>query len=435
MNDTGAIGVTRRAESVGPLLLVLAVVLTGCDAPSEDFASNTVLRVKLEHQVGVPLEQAADDVSAAVEVYFGGPDEPLVPEGLEALVDREHVRRAAGKVASREDGTHVGLYREHCAVCHGLNGNGRGPAAAMQNPYPRDFRMGIYKFKSTARAARPTRMDLIRALHAGLPGSSMPSFAAVPPEDLEALVDYVIFLSVRGEFERALLTTAALEFDYGEEPLPAAERLFARDADEATRLAQREELDGWLSEIVEAWGEADAAITPVPEVPDYVSRTLVAAADRPTDVEASVERGRALFHGQVANCVGCHGRDGAGGIPTLDYDEWTKDWTTRIGLTPSDPQAIEPFREAGALKPRLAQPRNLQQGAFRGGAAPEDLFRRIVNGIAGTPMPAVTLVETPQTVGLTADQVWDLVNYLYSLSPEPVSAIEHTDLVLPEVST
>ena len=44
----------------------------------------------------------------------------------------------------------------------------------------------------------------------------MPSFAALRDDDLEALVDYVIYLSVRGEVERRLAAAAIDELGYAE---------------------------------------------------------------------------------------------------------------------------------------------------------------------------------------------------------------------------
>ena len=43
---------------------------------------------------------------------------------------------------------------------------------------------------------------------------------------------------------------------------------------------------------------------------------------------------------------------------------------------------------AGLLPPRNAIPRNLRMNMFRGGRRPLDLYRRVHQGISGTPMPA-----------------------------------------------
>ena len=60
---------------------------------------------------------------------------------------------------------------------------------------------------------------------------------------------------------------------------------------------------------------------------------------------------------------------------------------------------------------------------FRGGGEPEVLFRRIANGIEGTPMPAAT--------ALSDDEIWALVAYVKSFSNFPNAvAVENK---LPEV--
>ena len=76
-----------------------------------------------------------------------------------------------------------------------------GPTTAFLNPYPRDYRRGIFKFKGTVREDRPTTEDLLRTLTDGLQGSAMPSFKLLPQVDREALVEYVKYLSMRGEVE------------------------------------------------------------------------------------------------------------------------------------------------------------------------------------------------------------------------------------------
>ena len=131
--------------------------------------------------------------------------------------------------------------------------------------------------------------------------------------------------------------------------------------------------------------------------------------------DAGISRGRELFHGKIANCVGCHGVDGSGGVATLDYDDWTKEYTTRLGISPNDKDALQTFREVGAHRPRPIYPRKLKNGVLRGGDDPVRLFQLIRQGIAGTPMPGVTLVNEENGKGLTEAQIWDLVSYLHSL--------------------
>ncbi len=83
------------------------------------------------------------------------------------------------------------LYARHCVGCHGVNGDGRGPAARWLNPKPRDFRDGVFKFRSTPNGALPTNTDLMRTLTAGVIGTSMPAWHLIPDRERFALVEYL----------------------------------------------------------------------------------------------------------------------------------------------------------------------------------------------------------------------------------------------------
>jgi mono/diheme cytochrome c family protein len=292
-----------------------------------------------------------------------------------------------------------------------LDGSGTGPSSLFQNPYPRDFRHGVFKWKSTERFAKPTRDDLRGVLDRGVAGTAMPSFALIPAEDLEALVDYVIYLSIRGEVERRLVAGAVDELGYEETAPDEAElRLVsATDDTEAADMAR-----DIVDRVAKSWSDADTLVVPVP-------------SPRPLDgqqLAESIERGRELFHGPIANCVGCHGPAGNGMAVTVDYDDWSKEYSTRLGLTPTDREAMRPFRDAGALPPRQTEPRRLDEGVFRGGDDPESIYRRISQGIAGTPMPAVEIVPQPATTSLSQSQAWDLVRYVLFLAGKPTSLSE-----------
>lgn len=351
------------------------------------------------------MREAESDVADVMHALFGTPSEPAWPVELlpaNDLVDLESLRRAAGSVSSEKDGTHLGLFREHCVVCHGISGDGQGPASQFQLPYPRDFRAGVFKWKLTERSEKPRREDLRNVLLRGLPGTGMPSFSLLPGEDIDALVDYVIYLAVRGEVERRLLMGSVSVLGYGVEPLPAEERLvYKGDRDDADIIVNT------VQRVVQQWESAQDA-----------ENFQLNAPSKPEDLDTSdsVERGRKWFHSKTANCVGCHGAEGEGGIETLDYDDWTKEYTTKLGISPEDQLALQPFRDLGAHKPRPILPRKLRGGALRGGNDPERLFHLINHGIAGTPMPGVAIVEEGDGRGLTEDQIWDLVSFLRSLN-------------------
>ena len=387
-----------------PSLIIVLCLFVGCDSRIETFEPNEVFSLALAKARSTSTDLASQDTSRVVEDLYGTPDEPRWPESpaaKKAVVDERNLFRASGPVSSEKDGTHVGLFREHCVTCHALEGSGAGPASVFQDPYPRDFRHGVFKWKSTERGKKPTHRDIRELLTKGIPGTAMPSFALLAPEDLDALVDYVVFLSTRGEVERRVTAAAIDELDYGD-TAPIAELILSSQGDTEGGQVVQELVD----RVHEDWAEAEQYEVAVPSFPELSGEQLV----------ASVAKGKEFFHGKVANCAGCHGPAGDGSLPTLDYDDWTKDYTTRIGLTPDDREAMKPFRKAGALRPRTIAPRTLRDGVFHGGGDSASLYRRITQGIAGTPMPAVEVVAEPNGKGLTTGQIWDLVRYVQQLS-------------------
>src|SRR3989449_6383353 len=66
------------------------------------------------------------------------------------------------------------VYAQRCAVCHGPDGRGNGPAAPSLIPRPRDFTLGQFKYKSTAAGQPPTEADLMHVVANGLAASAMP---------------------------------------------------------------------------------------------------------------------------------------------------------------------------------------------------------------------------------------------------------------------
>lgn len=68
------------------------------------------------------------------------------------------------------------IYMERCSFCHGLLGDGEGPAAKYLDPRPRDFTLGTFKFRTTQSGELPTDSDLFRTVSRGLSGTAMQSF-------------------------------------------------------------------------------------------------------------------------------------------------------------------------------------------------------------------------------------------------------------------
>ena len=84
-----------------------------------------------------------------------------------------------------------GVYEERCAVCHGIEGKGDGPAQAFLYPKPRDLTAGKFKIRSTPSGSLPTDEDLLKTITNGIPGTSMPSWKAISEKERRALVQYI----------------------------------------------------------------------------------------------------------------------------------------------------------------------------------------------------------------------------------------------------
>jgi mono/diheme cytochrome c family protein len=241
----------------------------------------------------------------------GTPDKP---RPLDEMADAAQLRQG------------FALYSRFCVQCHGTNGDGNGVAATFLQPKPRNYTHGIFKFTSTPYGMKPRRADLIRTIRRGVTGTSMPAFDRFSNEDLDALVDYVIFLSQRGQLERQL---AQIAYDDGEMP-------------------DDEYMKEVISGIVQPWHDSSNQIV-MPKSP------------MPPMTDETVKAGHQLFLQNA--CNKCHGKFGRGGsMEKVDVgvDAW------------GNPAAAA----------------DLSSGMFRGGERPIDIYRRISSGINGTPMPA-----------------------------------------------
>jgi mono/diheme cytochrome c family protein len=295
-------------------------------------------------------------LAKALEASFGTPAKPLVKveddEDAVRLLLLQEERLAKGSA----------LYRRHCLHCHGLTGDGRGPTGPWVNPHPRDYRLGLFKFISSEGTAtrKPRRDDLLRILHTGIDGTSMPSFALLEPEALEHLASYVIHLSLRGQVEYQI--TRQLLSEGGVSNLDSG--------DIATEVPAK--LKDYL---VEQWARSDKKV-----IQPKTGLQPVNDEDRAKpEYKQSVLRGYTLFTDTklAANCIGCHidfGRQ-----PPFRYDAWGT----------------------------LVRPANLTVGIFRGGRRPIDLYWRIKGGIGPSQMPAAA--------DLQDEQIWDLVNFVQAL--------------------
>jgi len=94
------------------------------------------------------------------------------------------------------------VYEANCAVCHGTGGDGNGMAAHMFRVQPRDFRRGLFKFRSTPSGSLPTDGDLMRTITEGIRWTGMVARPDLPKADRTAVVQYIETFSPRFTGER-----------------------------------------------------------------------------------------------------------------------------------------------------------------------------------------------------------------------------------------
>ncbi|HEX3316327.1 MAG TPA: c-type cytochrome [Gemmataceae bacterium] len=299
-------------------------------------------------------------VKKSLDEWFGTPASPKAADANPSLkLDPETL--AAGSK----------LFRVHCMHCHGVSGDGHGVTAKWVVPHPRDFRQMLFKFESVDQGTEdlpPRREDLHRTLTHGVEATAMPAFNLLPSKDIDALISYVMHLSIRGKVEydtfRNLFVyegNKAELNDIDEEDIPDKMLVFRNLAYKSWEKAQKKPI--------------------VPRPFPFDESNL-------EQMKASVQRGYVLFTGDAAknplakevNCVACHKNFGR--EATFRWDAWGT----------------------------LVRPNNLVDGIYRGGRRTEDLYNRIHSGINGSGMLRFGQLEQKSPT-----VVWDLVNFVRAL--------------------
>jgi cytochrome c oxidase cbb3-type subunit I/II len=86
------------------------------------------------------------------------------------------------------------VYERRCLGCHGVNGDGNGPAATfLYNQRPRNFNNAVFKFRLTKESI-PTDGDLLRTISRGVRGTAMPAWYDLPINDRLAVIQYIKYV-------------------------------------------------------------------------------------------------------------------------------------------------------------------------------------------------------------------------------------------------
>lgn len=125
-----------------------------------------------------------------------------------------------------------------------------------------------------------------------------------------------------------------------------------------------------------------------PSFKDSSPTTLIIPSP-PLPSTDSLQKGRALYF--QFGCQGCHGENGKGdGIVSR-----TGEMTDNRGLRIQSPDLTSP-------------------SSFKNGPSPQDIYRTLITGLDGSPMPSYA-----NNVAGREEDLWHLVYYLQSLSRNP----------------
>lgn len=275
------------------------------------------------------------------------------------------------------------VYAAKCAGCHADDGSGQGPQAKAKklSPAPRDFRRGIFKFHENALGGwsrKPSRHDLAETLRLGLPGTAMPAFDKLSAEQRDAVIEYVRWLTMRGEFAYLFARQLRGDFDI---PSEATED----DLIEYASITRENVQTLWR--------------------PDEASGDRLPVSDPPPMTDESIARGKKHYEGNFYACHKCHANDGRGvkfdGDAFVMRDQW------------GHPQAMP----------------DLTKGVFTGGDGQYDLYTRIRGGIPGSPHPAMEALSVRDGHDRA---LWELVHYVYHLASQKPDAAAHARRRPPE---
>jgi cytochrome c oxidase cbb3-type subunit 2 len=187
-NETGLTFVSPPPDGRWPLDGTPEIDLRGFGDPAPTFGAVTLV-VPSEELIGLVryVQKLGTNRGAWREVF-----EP------------QAVNVSVMTIPSSEDLLTLGreIYEGHCVGCHGAKGDGNGPAATFLSPRPRNFTLGVFKFRTTPSGSLPTDGDLYRTVTRGVRWTAMPTWHELPDKERLAVVTFIKTFSTRWKEEK-----------------------------------------------------------------------------------------------------------------------------------------------------------------------------------------------------------------------------------------
>lgn len=245
------------------------------------------------------------------------------------------------------------LYDLRCSVCHGEDGAGDGVAADTLYPRPRDFTLGLFKYKTSPGTLPVRDEDLFDTIKYGLTATGMPGWSKLmTDEQISSLIPVLKRFDITATWS----------------PEDAEDEDFDDDGhykkDDFKQITEVEPLDGQIA---------------------Y-------SAD-------SVAKGKTAFE----PCYECHGVEGRGDLRS--GKRLADDWGYRIW--PRDLNKEWSWRNTNRTAEK--EPEKVRDQIIK------NIYTRLSIGIPGTPMPAHRAEGEGNEDPVSLEDRWHIANYVYSL--------------------
>ena len=179
------------------------------------------------------------------------------------------------------------VFEGRCAICHGMQGDGKGVAAPLLAPKPRSFTEGKFKFRSTESGTIPLDEDIRRSVSEGLHSTAMPDWKTfIGGDSLTAVIEYVKMFSPRFRSERPKAVNISQPVPSSPSSINAGIKVYAKLQCASCHGTDGNGKDAVAKDLADDWGNA----IPTPKLTEpWTFRRGASAKDVFLDVRTGID--------------------------------------------------------------------------------------------------------------------------------------------------